>query len=170
MREGLRRMHGGRAQPERAQEDFVDALRTLSLTGGDEVVPFNDHKTVNALCDAALAELGSAPSYELKNECAWLKLKSPVVHDAQMGLALARAAVAESQSKDANVVQTLSEALAQTGNAHEGLELLEKLAAEGRGSEMEGGDAFLTSERARLQKLAAEPTATPTRADAVGSP
>jgi membrane associated rhomboid family serine protease len=135
---------------------FKAAIVTLSLAGGDDEVPFSDPKTMNSVCDAMIAMLGTTSSPEVKNDCAWVKLKAPAVHDEKTGLVLARQAVADSGGKDANNLQTLAEALAQNGDAAEGLALMEKLAAEGRGDELPGGQSFLDSECKRLKALAAQ--------------
>lgn len=138
------------------------------LGGGTAELPYNDPKTVDALCDATLALLdnpagpgpraGPTPAPEVKNECAWLKLKAAdaTVHDPAAALGLARAAVRESEGKDANIVHTLAEALAQTGDPEEGLAILERLAAEGREGELPGGADFLASERRRVKRLVEE--------------
>jgi rhomboid protease GluP len=155
LKEGLTRLAGN--------DDLSDALLKAQvelalLGGGTEDLPFNDTRTVDAICDAALEILhdkGDVEAPIVKNECAWVKLKSPdpSVHDAATALVLARDAVKESAGKDASIQHTLAEALAQNGDPAEGLNILEKLAAEGRASELPGGDDFLASERRRLKRL-----------------
>ncbi len=157
--EGKRLIHEGllRLHDDDMEHAIEHATLLLSLYGGDdEELPWSDLKTANALCDAALAEVGTRSSPEVKNDCAWIKAKAPdpEVRDPVTALALARAAVAESGGKDANMVHTLAVALSDNGDAAEGLALLQKLAAEGRADELSGGDAFLTRERERLKRIA----------------
>lgn len=159
----------------RFDEDVPSAFRDaqialLLIGGGTDDLPFHDQRTVNLLCDAALRLLPEPPSpaddnafarAEVRNECAWLKVKSgdARVFDPAAGLVQARAAVIESRHEVANHVHTLAEALAQNGDAAEALALLEKLAAEGRAAELPGGAAFLEAERRRMRQLVDAPTA-----------
>ena len=165
VREGLKRT--GRDD---VTSSFTTALATLSLTGGTQELPFSDLRTVDALCTAALlahederARMNAATAAgdaadqaaELENACAWLRLKAPdaSLRDPVGALALARRAVLNSEGKNASIVHTLAEALAQNGQPEEALAYLEKIAAQGGADELPQGQAFLTSERERIKRM-----------------
>jgi membrane associated rhomboid family serine protease len=166
MLEAMRRFGDARAGQEPEKALLTAQVELGVLGGGTEDLPFNDTRTVNALCEAAL-ELqrteGTAPAPVLKNECAWLKLRAPdpSVKAPGAALILAREAVHESEGKDASILHTLAEAHAQTGDPAEGLAILEKLSAEGRGKELPGGADFLRAERHRLKRMLDDATPDP---------
>lgn len=143
-----------------ASKAMFTLVRDLALGGGTQELPFADLRTVDALCDAALAEhevrAPGRPAAELKNACAWLRLKAPdpQVRDPAGALALARVAVRDSREENASIMHTLAEALAQNGQPAEGLVWLERIAASGKHDELPGGKDFLDSERRRLKRLA----------------
>ncbi|OGQ16823.1 MAG: hypothetical protein A2138_24240 [Deltaproteobacteria bacterium RBG_16_71_12] len=151
--------------PERA---YAEATQRLAPWGDDGDGLWGDLRTNALLCRAALEEVGVALAPEMKNQCAWLKLRAqdPAVRDPTGALPIARAAVADSEGKAGSIVHTLAVALADNGDPAEGLALLEKLAAEDRAGELPRG--FLDEERQRLKRLVsgAERPAT----DPVGSP
>jgi membrane associated rhomboid family serine protease len=178
VREGLRRADVSEAPEEWSLVAFMDIVRELSLGGGTDEMPFSDLRTVDALCDAALAEheerAPRAPAGELKNTCAWLWLKAAdaSVRDPARALAVAREAVADTKGENASIVHTLAEALAQNGQPGEGLAHLEKLATNDMAGDLPGGRDFLDAERRRLKRLAssAAPSAAPSNAAASDSP
>jgi membrane associated rhomboid family serine protease len=138
-------------------EGFDRAVLELSLANGDSEMPYTDARSTWALCRGALAAAGTRPAPNLKNNCAWLLVKTsdPRVRDPQAALALARAAVDEGRSEDGDeqpeVVHTLAVALSETGDAKEGLALLERLTVKGKSL----GSVSLEAERARLSRMAA---------------
>lgn len=160
VREGLKRVDVDEAPEERATAAMFRLVRDLSLGGGTEELPFADLRTVNALCGAALEEheaiAANQPAAELRNACAWLRLKAPdpAVRDPAGALVLARRAVADSDGDNASIVHTLAEALSQNGQAAEGLAWLERLASAGKAGDLPGGSDFLDAERRRLKRLA----------------
>lgn len=160
VREGLRRVDVSEPPDEWALTALMTLVHKLSLEGGTEELPFADVRTVDALCDAALAEhevrAPGMPAGDLKNTCAWLWLKAidPTVKDPVAALALAREAVADSKSENGSIVHTLAEALAQNGQAAEGRVYLEKIVASGRAGDLPGGRDFVDAERRRLTRLA----------------
>ena len=169
VREGLRRVDVSEAPEDWALTAWVALVRELSLGGGTEELPFSDVRTVDMLCDAALVEHEAraprAPAGELKITCAWLWLKAidPTVRDLQAALALAREAVADSKGENGSIVHTLAEALAQNGDAAEGLAYLERLTAAGRAGDLPGGRDFVDAERRRLKRLAEAAPPNPVR-------
>jgi membrane associated rhomboid family serine protease len=161
---------GARAEAARAFARFDDATgkdadryatfdrATLELglvEGVDEEggMPWPDGYSVRLLCDAAL-EASTSQAPLLKNACAWLFLRArePAVRDAARALTLAAAAWTEAGQKNASVGHTYACALAHSGNAAEGLALLELLDVKGDTSGV--SPAFLRAERARLAQLA----------------
>jgi len=147
---------------------YLEVSRRLVPWGDDGEGLWGDLRTNALLCRAALELVGDAPAAEMKNQCAWLKLRAqdPAVRDPAGALPIAKAAVADGKGKDTSVVHTLAVALADTGDPAEGLAHLEKLAAEGRAGELPRG--FLDQERQRLKRLVS--SAKPAPADPVGSP
>lgn len=137
-----------------AERAYGEATHRLAPWGDDGDGLWGDLRTNALICRAALEVVGLGPAPELKNQCAWLKLRAqdPAVKDAAGALPIARAAVADSEGKIGSVVHTLAVALADNGDPAEGLAMLEKLAAEGRAGELPGG--FLDEERRRLKRLA----------------
>jgi hypothetical protein len=133
----------------------------------DDEVPWADVRGVRLLCDAALPTVSAPPADAadasarqaaaamVENECAWLLLKAadPAVKDAAAALPIARQAVLHSGYREPIIVHTLAEALAQTADAAEGLQHLDRLAAEGHHGAFPSG--FLDAERQRLRSLAA---------------
>jgi membrane associated rhomboid family serine protease len=147
---------------------FNATLAELMLLEPAAEMPYVDGFTVRLLCQAALDEEGrglKAP--ELKNGCAWLYAMAheTAVRDPALAVALAREAHAEAPDTAA-ITHTLAVALAESGNAREGLALLERLAVKG---DTTLGAAFLLAERQRLGRLVAQqadvavpaPTASP---------
>lgn len=118
---------------------------------------FTDGFTMRTLCRAALA--GDARTIKaplLKNQCAWLAITAAetVVRDPALGLELAREArdeVGDGAEADA-ILHTWACALAETGNAAEGVAVLEKMEVLGQTTRL--GRPFIEQERRRLQKLA----------------
>ncbi len=147
---------------------YEQATRRLVPWGDDGDGLWGDLRTNALLCRAALELVGAAPAAEMKNQCAWLKLRAqdPAVRDPAGALPIARAAVADGTGAAASIVHTLAVALADTGDPAEGLALLEKLAAEGKGDELPRG--FLDEERQRLKRLVSGAKRPAT--DPVGSP
>lgn len=137
---------------------FDAATAELGLVDGSgdaDGMPWSDGYTVRVLCNAAL-DAGTAPAPLLKNACAWLLLRArePAVRDPARALGLAREAFRESDQKNGAVAHTYACALAQNGQASEGLAVLERLVVDG---DLDGvSPAFINSERARLQQLAAQ--------------
>ncbi len=138
---------------------FNDATAALGLVEAGEM-PWNDGFTVRTLCNAALAaSTQQAPM--LKNACAWLFLRAnePSVRDPVRALELSTQAWQEAKTNGA-IVHTHACALAQNGQAAEGLALLELLVVSG---DLDGmPPSFVESERLRLQQLAAAPAGQPT--------
>lgn len=147
---------------------YAEATRRLVPWGDDGDGLWGDLRTNALLCRAALEQVGAAPAAEMKNQCAWLKLRAqdPAVRDPAGALPIAKAAVADSKGEVTSIVHTLAVALADNGDPAEGLATLEKLAAEGRADELPRG--FLDEERQRLKRLVSG--AKPRPADPVGSP
>jgi membrane associated rhomboid family serine protease len=138
-----------------ATDAHVEAIADLMLAGGDDPEnPYTDARTVWSLCRATLARVADAPAALVRNDCAWLLLKTgdPRVRDPARALELARAAVKDSEGKLPTVVHTLACALADTGDPAEGLALLEKLAVAGVSDDL--GPLSLKAERERLKRLA----------------
>jgi SH3-like domain-containing protein len=131
---------------------FESATRALALID-DDTAEYSDPETVAALCDAALAQAGTTPQPILKNDCAWLRLKSANVHvhDAKLGLALAQQAVDESAGRVPTIVQTLSEARAQNGDLAGAITLVQGLLDTKQTTGM--SVPWLHSELERLQRL-----------------
>jgi hypothetical protein len=132
----------------------------LGLLQPQAEMPFTDGFTTRLLCRAALDEEGRALKAPLlKNSCAWLYVSAheTAVRDPQLGVALAREAAAEAPDTAA-ITHTLAVALAEAGQAREGLALLEKLAVKGDTSL---GAAFLRAERQRLGRMATTQEAAP---------
>lgn len=153
------------ADPERA---YAEATQRLAPWGDDGDVLWGDLRTNALLCAAALEYVGAAPAPEMKNQCAWLKLRAqdPAVRDPAGALPIARAAVQESEGTVGSFVHTLAVALADNGDPAEALAMLEKLTAEGRADELPRG--FLGEERRRIKRLVSGTE--PERPDPVGSP
>ena len=153
------------AEPERA---YAEATQRLVPWGDDGGGLWGDLRTNALLCGAAVEHAGAEKAPEMKNQCAWLKLRAqdPAVKDPTGALPLARASVAESEGKVGSFVHTLAVALADNGDPEEGLALLEKLSAEGRSGELPRG--FLDEERRRLKRLVSG--GQPALPDPVGSP
>ena len=132
---------------------FDATLAELGLLEPAAEMPYVDGFTVRLLCQAALDEEGRALKAPLlKNGCAWLYAMAheTAVRDPALAEALAREAFAEAPDSAA-ITHTLAVALAENGNAREGLALLERLAVKGDTSL---GPAFLMAERQRLGRLA----------------
>jgi membrane associated rhomboid family serine protease len=145
---------------------FDAILAELMLLEPDAEMPFIDGFTVRLLCRAALDGEGRAlKAPNLKNSCAWLYAMAheTAVRDPVLAVAVAREAHAEAP-ETAAITHTLAVALAESGNAREGLALLERLAVTGDTSL---GRAFLQAERQRLDRLAKEQAATPAPPSAV---
>lgn len=151
-----------------AERAYAEATHRLAPWGDDGDGLWGDLRTNALVCRAALAQVGAAPAPEMRNQCAWLKLRAqdPAVKDAAGALPIARAAVADSEGKIGSIVHTLAVALADNGDPAEGLAMLEKLAAEGRADELPRG--FLDEERRRLKRLSSGAEQAPK--DPVGSP
>jgi membrane associated rhomboid family serine protease len=132
---------------------FDATLAELGLLEPAAEMPYVDGFTVRLLCQAALDEEGRALKAPLlKNSCAWLYAMAheTAVRDPALAEALAREASAEAPDAAA-ITHTLAVALAENGNAREGLALLERLAVKGDTSL---GAPFLQAERQRLSRLA----------------
>ncbi len=128
----------------------------VSLSSVADPLDFRDPKTAAAVCEGAIALTGDGKDAVLRNNCAWLYLKATdeAVHDPPRALALARRAVAEPGGDDADIVGTLAEAYAQTGDPREAENILARMLAEGR------GDDATRAERDRF-RLAADAQAVP---------
>lgn len=142
---------------------FNAALSSLGLEEAGEM-PFSDGFTTRLLCNAALAaSTQQAPL--LKNACAWLFLRAneEPVRDPLRALELSQQAWEEAKT-NAAIVHTYACALAQNGQAAEGLALLELLVVSG---DLDGLPAdLLASERVRLKQLAdTQATKVPTPAE-----
>ncbi len=155
---------GAQAFARRLQGDrngtFDAAIVELSLIEPDAVMPYSDGYTVRALCRAALDdEARASPSPMLKNSCAWLyaRARETSVRDPLLAVSLAHEAVAEAPD-NAQILHTLAAALAEAGDAAQGLALLEQLAVRGDTSL---GVAFLRAERQRLEAMAAQQGSAP---------
>jgi hypothetical protein len=134
---------------------FDATLAELGLLEPSAEMPYVDGFTVRLLCQAALDEEGRALKAPLlKNSCAWLYAMAheTAVRDPALAEALAREAFGEAP-ESAAITHTLAVALAENGNAREGLAVLERLAVKGDTSL---GPAFLMAERQRLGRLATE--------------
>lgn len=149
-----RRLQGSRMNTfERLLIEF--ALLEPGAAGDD--VPYSDGFTVRALCRAAIDDApdsdDTSPAPQLKNSCAWLYVRADetAVRNPVRAVELAREAHAEAPA-DATISHTLAVSLAESGNARDGLALLEKLEIDGAGS-LSG--AFLRAERQRLEALVA---------------
>ena len=146
---------------------FDAALVELGVVQPQGEMPFGDGFTVRLLCRAALDEEGRAlHAPMLKNSCAWLyaRANETAVRDPNQAVLLASQAHLESPSTAA-ITHTWAAALAEAGNAAEGLAVLERLVVSGDATL---GVAFLRSERQRLERLAqaqrdTQPLAVPTK-------
>lgn len=134
---------------------FSDALQDAGLFGVEEPL-FGDEKLAAGVCDALLGDDHLGPAV-LLNDCAWLRLKakSPAVHDARRGHALARVAARRAEAEGAGgealaaILHTLAEGQAQTGSPEEARALMERILAVPLSKR-----AFFREEKERFEGLA----------------